>query len=94
MSALIFPMPGNEGLADRLAGLLPGSIGKLDTRRFPDGETYLRFADDPEGRDVVLCCTLDRPDIKIAPLLFAAEAARELGARRIGLAAPYLCYMR
>jgi ribose-phosphate pyrophosphokinase len=28
------------------------------------------------------------------PLLFAADTARDLGARRIGLVAPYLAYMR
>ena len=27
-------------------------------------------------------------------LLFAADAARQLGARKVGLVAPYLCYMR
>jgi ribose-phosphate pyrophosphokinase len=94
MTAIFFPLPGNEILADRLAGLFPGSIGKLETRQFPDGETYLRVLDDPKGRDVVLCCTLNRPDAKIASLLFAAETARELGAHRVGLVAPYLCYMR
>lgn len=46
------------------------------------------------GRDVVAVCTLDRPDDKILPLLFLAATARELGARRVGLIAPYLAYMR
>jgi len=69
-------------------------VGRLETRRFPDGETYLRFADGLEGQSVVIACTLDRPDAKIAGLLFAADAARELGVKRVGLAAPYLCYMR
>jgi ribose-phosphate pyrophosphokinase len=77
-----------------LAELVQGATGTLATRHFPDGETYLRFDDGFMDRDVVLVCTLDRPDAKIAPLLFAAEAARGLGARRVGLVAPYLCYMR
>jgi ribose-phosphate pyrophosphokinase len=94
MSAMFFPLPGNESLAARLAALVPGTVGALETRQFPDGETYLRFMDKPKDRDIVLVCTLDRPDAKIAPLLFAAEAARELGAHRVGLVAPYLCYMR
>jgi ribose-phosphate pyrophosphokinase len=94
MSSIFFPLPGNESLADRLAVLAPGTIGALETRQFPDGETYLRFVDDPKSRNVVLISTLDRPDAKLAPLLFAADAARELGARRVGLVAPYLCYMR
>ena len=38
--------------------------------------------------------TLDRPDGKILPVLFAAAAARDLGAARVGLVAPYLAYMR
>ena len=54
----------------------------------------MRFADGLDGQSVVIACTLDRPDAKIAGLLFAADAARELGAKRVGLAAPYLCYMR
>ena len=94
MSFLVFPLPGNEDLASRLAALSGGTVGRLETRRFPDGETYLRFAHGVDGQNVVIACTLDRPDDKIAGLLFAADAARELGARRVGLAAPYLCYMR
>jgi ribose-phosphate pyrophosphokinase len=43
---------------------------------------------------VVLLCTLDRPDDKFLPLLFAAAAARDLGAKRVGLVVPYLAYMR
>jgi ribose-phosphate pyrophosphokinase len=43
---------------------------------------------------VVLVCTLDRPDSKFLRLAFAAAAARDLGAARVGLVAPYLAYMR
>jgi ribose-phosphate pyrophosphokinase len=66
----------------------------LAVRRFPDGESYVRLGSAVAGRDVVLACGLDRPDPKVIPLLFALEAARELGASRVGLVAPYLCYMR
>jgi ribose-phosphate pyrophosphokinase len=37
---------------------------------------------------------LHDPDSKIPALLFAASTARELGAARVGLVAPYLAYMR
>ena len=94
MSPLIFALPENEDLAYRLANLLGGCNGVIEVRQFPDGETYIRFCDDPKGRDVVLVCTLDRPDSKVMPLFFAAEAARDLGASGVGLVAPYLCYMR
>lgn len=91
---LIFPMPGNAAFAGALAAKLSAKLGEVETRRFPDGETYLRLHTDPAGRDVALVCTLDRPDAKLAPLLFAADAARDLGARRVGLVAPYLSYLR
>jgi ribose-phosphate pyrophosphokinase len=44
--------------------------------------------------DVVLFASLNDPDRKALPLRFAARTAREFGARRVGLVAPYLAYMR
>jgi ribose-phosphate pyrophosphokinase len=43
---------------------------------------------------VILVCSMDRPDPKFLPLVFAAHTARDLGASRVALVAPYLCYMR
>lgn len=63
-------------------------------RHFPDDEAYIRFACDVAGHEVAFVCTLDRPDPKVLPLLFAAATARELGATHVGLIAPYLAYMR
>lgn len=91
---LFIAMPGNEAMTARLAALCQGEVGILETRNFPDGESYLRFAIDVAARNVVFVCTLARPNEKLIPLLFAAAAARDLGARRVGLVAPYLCYMR
>lgn len=91
---LLFAMPGNEDFARLLADRLDAELGEIETRSFPDGETYLRLKADPIGREVALVCTLDRPDGKFLPLLFAAHAARALGASRVGLAAPYLGYLR
>jgi ribose-phosphate pyrophosphokinase len=39
-------------------------------------------------------CSLDRPNDKILSLLFAAAAARDLQASKVGLVSPYLAYMR
>lgn len=91
---VLFAMPGNEDLARRLARLLGWEIGALALRKFPDGESYLRFDTAIEGRNIVFVCTLDRPDEKAMGLYFACHIARELGARRVGLVAPYLAYMR
>jgi ribose-phosphate pyrophosphokinase len=91
---LFLPLPGNETLAQDLARGVGGELGRLEHRRFPDGETYLRLRSDPAGREVVLVCTLADPDAKFLALAFAAETARAQGAARITLVAPYLAYMR
>lgn len=91
---LVVPMPGNEAVATAIAGKLAAPLGALQTRSFPDGETYLRFEQEPGGLDVILVCSMDRPDPKFLPLVFAAHTARDLGAVRVVLVAPYLCYMR
>ena len=94
MSRLILPLPGNEPFAAQLADALGGELGRIETRHFPDGESYVRLHGDPSGRAVDLVCTLARPDPQFLPLVFAADAARELGASAVNLVAPYLAYMR
>ncbi|GHD60517.1 phosphoribosylpyrophosphate synthetase [Thalassobaculum fulvum] len=94
MRPLVLPLPGNEDLAADLTARLGAEAGALQVRRFPDGETYVRLLTEVAGRQVVLVCTLDRPDDRLLPLVFAAATARELGAERVGLVCPYLGYMR
>jgi ribose-phosphate pyrophosphokinase len=81
-------------MASALAVKLDGDIGAVETRQFPDSETYLRIKADVGGRAVIIVCTLDRPDEKFLPLAFVVATARELGATSVGLVAPYLAYMR
>lgn len=91
---LLIAMPGNEAMTASLAKALNAEVGQLEMRAFPDGETYLRLLSNISARNIVLVCTLDRPNEKILPLLFAAATARELGASGVGLVSPYLAYMR
>ena len=91
---LLFAMPGNEDMAAALASHMDAELGEIETRRFPDEETYLRLLTNPAGRSIALVCTLDRPDLKFLPIVFAASAARQLGAISVGLVAPYLSYLR
>ena len=92
--SVIVALPGNEVLAHQLARALPGSVGNSLVRHFPDGESYVRLETPVAGEDLIVVCTLDRPDSKLLPLFYLADAARAQGARRIGLVSPYLAYMR
>ncbi|MET3528674.1 ribose-phosphate diphosphokinase [Phenylobacterium koreense] len=91
---LVLPLPGNEVFAAELAQAGGWRLGSLETRRFPDGEHYVRLKDDPGGGVVDLVCSLARIDDVFLSLIFAADAAREFGAREVNLIAPYLGYMR
>jgi ribose-phosphate pyrophosphokinase len=91
---LILPLPGNETFASHLADAGGWELGHMETRRFPDGESYVRILSDVAGRPVDLVCTLARPDDGFLRLAFAADAARALGASEVTLIAPYLAYMR
>lgn len=94
MNPVIFALPGNEQFAAGVAAKLQAEVGRMTVRRFPDGESYVRIESPVKGRNVTLICGLHDPDSKIPALLFAASTARELGASRVGVVAPYLAYMR
>lgn len=91
---LFFALSGNEPFAERLAVAVNGESGQLALHEFPDGESYVRVDSNPAERDVVLVAALQHPNDKILPLIFLADAVRQLGTRRVGLVAPYLAYMR
>ena len=94
MKPLLVPLQDTAQMSAPLAHALGADTAEIDLRRFPDGETYLRFDTPPDGRDVILLAGLARPDAKLPALLFAAQTARALGAKSVGLVAPYLPYMR
>lgn len=94
MKPIVFHLPGDDTFADRLVRALQAERAGLELHRFPDGESLVRLDADVTGRTVIVTCSLARPDGKTLPLLFAADAARDLGASKVLLAAPYLAYLR
>jgi ribose-phosphate pyrophosphokinase len=94
MSTLLFSMPGQQVLSESLLVRSGWTAGQMILRHFPDGETYIRVLDNVQGRDVAILCQLHQPDSRVLPLLLLADTLRDLGARRVGLIAPYLAYMR
>lgn len=94
MNDLVLALPGSESLAQGLAAELGSPAHVVEVHRFPDGECVVRLPVPVAGRRVLLAVHLDRTDERTLPLLFTADAARELGARQVGLVVPYLPYMR
>ena len=94
MKPILFCFPDDEAFARHLSSHLDVELGQLHWHRFPDGESLMTLRTDCRDRDVLVLCSLSKPDIKSMPLYFCATTARELGARRVSLIAPYLAYMR
>jgi ribose-phosphate pyrophosphokinase len=91
---ILVPFPEMKTLARSLAPALDADLCPLDWHRFPDGESLMTLPDDMRDADVAILATLRDPDRLALPLRFAAQTARELGARNVSLIAPYLGYMR
>lgn len=90
----IISMPDSTAIAANLARVLGGPVVIPEMRNFPDGETYIRIPAEVANQECIIVSSVDEPDRKFLPLAFAADALRDLGARRVGLVAPYLAYMR
>lgn len=94
MKTILFALPENEMLAEKLIARFECEKGEVTIRHFPDGETYIRIHSEVKDKRVILLCTMHRPDDKLLPLYFLSKTAKELGAACTCLIAPYLAYMR
>lgn len=94
MNRVLLAFPPQRALAEAMALPLEARIGRLDWRRFPDGESLVAVDEDIADADVAILASLHHPDEIALALRFAAATARQFGARSVGLVAPYLAYMR
>jgi ribose-phosphate pyrophosphokinase len=91
-AAIIHCLPSSSRDAASLASRLGIPVHEIAIHAFPDGE--IRVTAGPAAPTTIIYASLDRPNEKLITLMFAAEALRRGGARRLILLAPYLCYMR
>lgn len=94
MDPLILNLDASEALIAAIRSATGARRCELDTRRFPDGELYLRLGTACAGADVIVCAPLHPPDERTLGALLIAGTLRDLGASRLLLVAPYLPYMR
>lgn len=82
-------------LAEKVAKELGQKPGKIEGKRFPDGERYVRIHEDTKGQDVAVIQSLYRtPDEYIFEYLLIADTLRDMGANKIIGVTPYLAYAR
>lgn len=95
--AVVIALPGNADHATRLGTALGARVIVPEVRLFPDGEIYVRIAEEDAGlagQDAILVGSLHQPSEKFLLVAFLAGTARDLGATRVGLVAPYLAFLR
>ena len=87
--------PTSESLASRVANELGIVAGKLEVRRFPDGEKYLRVLSDVQGKNVAIIQSIHHtPDELLFEYLLLADTVKDLGARKVTAFIPYFAYAR
>ena len=91
--AILLAFADESTLARDLARALDLPLGWIECHRFPDGELRLRLPPALPA-EVLLLRGLHPPNDRLIEILICAPAARELGARTVALACPYLAYMR
>ncbi|MGZ8928374.1 MAG: ribose-phosphate diphosphokinase [Methylobacter sp.] len=90
---IILAFPDYLSQAQRLAARLDVPLAEVVLHHFPDSESLVRLPPSlPEH--VIVCRSLNQPNDKLIELMQCAVTARELGAKRLTLVAPYLSYMR
>lgn len=83
----------SPSLSKELAKSLKAKLAKVETKRFPDDECYVRIDDDLADEDVFLVQTA-WPDRNIVELLLLQDAIREFEVSSLTTVAPYFGYAR
>ena len=83
----------SQQAARDLAQALGAQVAKIDAKRFPDGEFYVRVLDSIKGSEVIIVQTT-YPDQNLVELLLLQAAVKDAGAQTITTAIPYFGYAR
>ena len=91
----VFSGSANRPLAEKIAACMGTTLGAIDIRHFPDGETFVKYSDNVRGADLFLVQPIcKRPNEMFMELLIMIDAARRGSADRITAVLPYYGYAR
>ncbi len=91
---LIFAGNSNKQLAERIAESIGVPLGILESKRFSDGEIWVKYGENIRGRDVFLIQSTNPPSDNLVELLIMLDAAKRASAKRITAVIPYFGYAR
>ena len=92
---LITSCGNSEKIAKAVAKSLRAPYSPVYISDFPDGDLYLKFNVPVKGKTVVIIHSFQpHSNESLLRIIFAAETAKDLGAKKVILAAPYLAFLR
>ncbi len=92
---MIIACSHGKHLAKKISKKLKQPYLELESQKFPDSEIYLRFQKDIKNKTIILIQSFYKEISDcLIEVLFAAQTAKDLGAKKIILIAPYFPYLR
>jgi ribose-phosphate pyrophosphokinase len=91
---LIIGGSSSQKLAAKVSKELDDYLCPIETKKFPDGERYIRFKDDIEKEVTVIQSTGFPQDENYMELFLILKNLKDLGAEEIKVVIPYLGYGR
>ncbi len=90
---IVFGATEAGGLGWETAKQMNADVGKIESKKFPDGELYMRVLSDVKGKDCAVIRSIRTSD-DLVGLILLLDALRENKAKMIHCVTPYLTYMR
>ena len=91
---LIFAGSSNLSLAKKIVKNLGKELGVLESKRFSDGEIWVKYGENIRGREVFIIQSTNPPADNVLELLIMLDAAKRASASRITAVIPYFGYSR
>lgn len=84
----------SQDLAAKVANELGEKLGYVESKKFPDGERYLRMIGNVEEEVTIIQSTGFPQDENLVELLFLIKNTKDLGAEKVRVVVPYMGYAR
>ncbi len=90
---VLFSGNSNRQLAEEIAAYLKVKLGRVELKKFADGETYVNYDETVRGKDVyILQSTCFPQNDNLMEMLIMIDAAKRAAAERITCVIPYYGY--
>lgn len=94
LNLIIFGGSAHPVLTGRIAEFVGQPVGQVSVDRFPDGEIFVKIAENIRGQDIFIVQPTSPPNDNLLELLIMIDAAKRASADRITAVIPYYGYAR